>query len=73
MFSLNFFRKTGIFGLSIDINTIYEKLGLCKTDDIKIDDEFVVNFTDFGKQIMIVDSCSPVSFAYDLEIGEMKI
>ena len=56
---------------------------LCKAEDIKIDEEFVVNYTDFGKQIIIVDSGSPVSLArkewlvqylneFDLEIGEMK-
>ena len=36
---------------------------LCKAEDIKIDEEFVVNYTDFGKQIIIVDSGSPVSLA----------
>ena len=36
---------------------------LCKTDDIKIGEKFVVNYTDLGKQIMIVYSGSPVSLA----------
>ena len=34
---------------------------LCKTDYIKIDEEFEVNYTDLGKQIMIVDCGSPLS------------
>ena len=56
---------------------------LCKAYDIKIDKEFVVDYADLGKHIMIVDSGSPVSLAgkdwlvqyfkeFDLEIGEMK-
>ena len=55
---------------------------LCKAYDIKID-KFVVNFIDLGKQIIIVDSGSLVSWVgndwlvqyfkeFDLEIGEMK-
>ena len=36
---------------------------LCKTEDIKIDGEFVVNYTDLGKQIVIVDNGLPVSLA----------
>ena len=56
---------------------------LCKGDNIKIDEEFVVNYIDLGKQIMIVASGSTVSLAgndwlvlyfkeFELEIGEMK-
>ena len=33
---------------------------LCKIEDIKIDEEFVVNYTDLWKQIMIVESGSQV-------------
>ena len=56
---------------------------LCKADNIKIDEEFVVNYIDLGKQIIIVASGSTVSLAgndwlvlyfkeFELEIGEMK-
>ena len=56
---------------------------MCKAEDIKIDEEFVVNYTDLGKQNTIVDSGSLVSLArkewlvqylkeFNLEIGEMK-
>ena len=36
---------------------------LCQAEDIKNDEELVVNYTDMEKQIMIVDSGSPVSLA----------
>ena len=37
---------------------------LCDMDDIMLNEEvFVVNYTDLGKQVMIVDSGSPVSLA----------
>ena len=56
---------------------------LCETDEIMMNEEIFVHYTDLGKQIMIVDSGSPVSLAgkdwleqylkeFDLEIGEMK-
>ena len=56
---------------------------MCKADDIKINEEFVVNYIDLGKQIIIVASGSRVSLVgndwlvqyfkeFDLEIGEMK-
>ena len=56
---------------------------MCKGDNIKIDEEFVVNYIDLGKQIIIVASGSTVSLAgndwlvlyfkeFELEIGEMK-
>ena len=56
---------------------------MCKADNIKIDEEFVVNYIDLGKQIIIVASGSRVSLVgndwlvqyfkeFDLEIGEMK-
>ena len=55
---------------------------MCKAEDIKVDGKFLVNYTDMGKQIMIADNRTPLSWAgkewliqyfkeFDLDIRDM--
>ena len=46
---------------------------LCKLEDIKIHEEFVVNYTDPVKQKVIVDNGSPISLARNLRGNELNL